>query len=110
MVVLCGFVLFQFFGNSTRGFLETRSMFHWWVADWFNFEGETTHGPLILILSGWILWQNLKIAIPASNQPRFMLGLVLVLGVLMCTGKSGHEILLNGESKHGKKTQYRVQK
>ncbi len=23
---------------------------------------------------------------------------------LMCTGKSGHEILLNGESKHGKKT------
>ncbi len=29
---------------------------------------------------------------------------------LMCTGKSGHEILLNGESKHGKKTQYRVQK
>ncbi len=29
---------------------------------------------------------------------------------MMCTGKSGHEILLNGESKHGKKTQYRVQK
>ncbi len=23
---------------------------------------------------------------------------------MMCTGKSGHEILLNGESKHGKKT------
>ena len=24
--------------------------------------------------------------------------------LVMCTGKSGHEILLNGESKHGKKT------
>ncbi len=83
MVVFCGFVLFQFFGNSTRGFLETRSMFHWWVSDWFNFEGETTHGPLILILSGWILWRNLKIATPGSNQSRFLLGIFLVWGGLM---------------------------
>ena len=27
-----------------------------------------------------------------------------IISALMCTGKSGHEILLNGESKHGKKT------
>ncbi len=38
------------------------------------------------------------------SQPQY------IFHVLMCTGKSGHEILLNGESKHGKKTQYRVQK
>ena len=29
---------------------------------------------------------------------------VLFRAIVMCTGKSGHEILLNGESKHGKKT------
>jgi len=82
VVVLCGFVLFQFFGNSTRGLLETRSMFRWWVSDWFNFEGETTHGPLIFILSGWILWRNLKNATPRVTPSMLLLGSVLIFGGL----------------------------
>lgn len=82
VIVFCGFILFQFFGNSTRGFLETRSMFHWWISDWFNFEGETTHGPLILILSGWIIWRNLKKATPRVSQSKLLRGSVLVFGGL----------------------------
>ena len=57
-----GIVLFQFFGNATRGYIPTSSLFYWWGYQWVNPGSETEHGWLILGASGWLFWRNLKIA------------------------------------------------
>lgn len=57
---LAGAAVFQFFGNATRGYIDTASVFWWWGFQWFNEGSETEHGVLILALSGWLFWRNLK--------------------------------------------------
>ncbi len=82
-IVLCGLILFQFFGNSVKGFGDSRSLFFWWVSDWFDFKGDNTHGPLILLLSGWILWRNLKKATHRADKPKVLLGAIMIFVGLM---------------------------
>ena len=63
--VLCAvsaLVIFHFFGNATRGYVKTTSMFWWWISQWLDPNAETEHGWLILGLSGWLWWRNLAIA------------------------------------------------
>jgi exosortase len=55
-------VLFQFFGNATHGYINTNSLFWWWTFQWINPTSETEHGWLILALSAWLVWKNLKSA------------------------------------------------
>lgn len=57
---LCGAAVFQFFGNATRGYIDTASLFYWWGYQWFDAASETEHGLLILAISGWLFWRNLK--------------------------------------------------
>lgn len=57
---LAGLVVFQFFGNGSRGYIDTSSLFYWWGFQWFNPGSETEHGPMILGLSVWLFWRNLK--------------------------------------------------
>ena len=57
---LAGFAVFQFFGNATRGYIPTRSLFWWWGDQWFDPGAESQHGLLVLGLSLWLLWRNLK--------------------------------------------------
>ncbi len=57
---LAGLVVFQFFGNGSRGYIDTSSLFYWWGFQWFNPGSETEHGPMILGLSLWLFWRNLK--------------------------------------------------
>lgn len=57
---LAGFAVFQFFGNASRGYIDTRSLFHWWGWQWLNEASESEHGWLILALSGWLFWRNLR--------------------------------------------------
>lgn len=59
-VAVMGFVLFQWFGNATRGYIDTRSVFYWWTYQWWNPASETQHGWLILAISVWLLWRNLR--------------------------------------------------
>jgi exosortase len=62
-VLLCvaaGLAVFRFFGNSARGYIETRSLFYWWSYQWSNLQSESEHGWLILTISGWLLWRNLR--------------------------------------------------
>lgn len=56
---LVGFVVFQFWGNAVRGYIDTSSVFWWWGWQWFNPASESQHGPLILGLSVWLAWRNL---------------------------------------------------
>jgi exosortase len=57
---LAGVAVFQFFGNSTRGYIDTASLFYWWGHQWLNPQSETEHGLLILPVAGWLLWRNLR--------------------------------------------------
>ncbi len=57
---LAGLAVFQFFGNSARGYIETHSLFYWWGYQWANPDSESEHGWMILAMSGWLLWRNLK--------------------------------------------------
>jgi len=64
MAVICcgvvGGVVWQFWGNAVRGYIDTSSVFWWWGWQWFNPDSETQHGPIILALAGWVFWRNLK--------------------------------------------------
>jgi EpsI family protein len=57
---VAGVILFQFWGNATRGYIATDSLFHWWFYQWVNPESETEHAWLILALSGFLFWRNLR--------------------------------------------------
>ncbi|AOS44602.1 Transmembrane exosortase (Exosortase_EpsH) [Lacunisphaera limnophila] len=57
---LAGFGVFQFFGNASRGYIDTTSLFYWWGYQWANEASEAEHGWLILALSGWLLVRNLR--------------------------------------------------
>ena len=57
---LAGAVVFQFFGNATRGYIDTASLFYWWGFQWANPDSETEHGWLILALTAWLFWRNLR--------------------------------------------------
>jgi len=52
---LAGFAVFQFWGNATRGYIATRSVFWWWGSQWFNPASETQHGIMILGIAAWLL-------------------------------------------------------
>ncbi|MDO8543001.1 MAG: exosortase/archaeosortase family protein [Opitutaceae bacterium] len=57
-------LLFGFFGNAVRGYVNTPSLFYWWTFQWSNPGSETEHGWLILGLSAWLLWRNVRMADP----------------------------------------------
>lgn len=57
---VAGAAVWQFFGNATRGYVQTDSMFWWWISQWLDPQAETEHGWLVLGISGWLLWRNLK--------------------------------------------------
>ncbi len=57
---MIGFVVFQFWGNAVRGYIDTPSVFWWWGWQWFNQESEAQHGLLVLALTGWLAWRNLS--------------------------------------------------
>jgi len=66
---LCGALVFQFLGNSTRGYIGSASLFYWWGFQWVNPGSETQHGLLILGISAWLLARNLRSgAAPAQGE------------------------------------------
>lgn len=57
---LAGLVLFQFFGNATRGYIVSSSLFYWLGLQWTDPASESQHGWLIFGISVWLVWRNLK--------------------------------------------------
>lgn len=55
-----GVWLFQFYGNSTLGYIKSASLFRWWGGQWLDPRAESEHGWLILGLSAWLWWRNLQ--------------------------------------------------
>ena len=52
--------VFQFFGNAVHGYIDTASLFYWWGFQWVNPASEGEHGWLILALSAWLFWRNVR--------------------------------------------------
>jgi exosortase len=59
--VVSGILIFQFLGNSTRGYIGSASLFYWWGFQWFDRGSETQHGLLILGISVWLVIRNLRL-------------------------------------------------
>jgi exosortase len=57
---VCGILVFQFLGNSTRGYIASSSLFYWWGFQWVNPASDTQHGFLILAISAWLVFHNLR--------------------------------------------------
>ena len=55
-----GAAVWQFFGNATRGYIDSASVFWWWGYQWFDPRSEAEHGLLILALSGWLVARNAR--------------------------------------------------
>jgi EpsI family protein len=56
-----GGLVFQFWGNATRGYIHSRSLFYWWGVQWFDPAAELQHGLLVLCVAVWLFWRNLRI-------------------------------------------------
>ncbi len=58
--VVAAVVLWQFFGSAAQGYVKTASLFRWWTSQWFDPGSETEHGLIVLAVSAWLFWRNLK--------------------------------------------------
>jgi exosortase len=58
--VLGGTALFHLLGNATRGYIQTDSLFVWWVQQWLDPVSELQHAWILLGLGAWIFVQNLR--------------------------------------------------
>lgn len=56
---VAGAAVFQFFGNATRGYIDTASVFWWWGYQWFDVRSQAEHGPLMVGLAAWVWWRNM---------------------------------------------------
>ena len=82
-LLVCGVIIFNFFGNSVRGYIDTASLFYWWGFQWFNPQSQTEHGPIILALSLWIFIRNLKTSPQDQNPPSPWIGLFIIISSLL---------------------------
>ncbi|MDP0501090.1 MAG: exosortase/archaeosortase family protein [Verrucomicrobiota bacterium JB022] len=82
-LALGGFVLFQWWGNATRGYIDTGSVFVWWMSQWFNDGSDAEHGPLVLLLAGYLLYHNLQRWKALDLQPRVWRGGAWLVGAVV---------------------------
>ena len=60
LCAVAGLAVFQFWGNPSRGYIGSDSLFYWWGFQWSDPASESEHGWLILGLSVWLLWRNVR--------------------------------------------------
>ncbi len=85
LCALAGFGVFHFFGNATRGYIDTSSAFVWWGAQWFDPAAELEHAPLVVLLAVWLFVRNLgnTSSGPASGNAVPQLALAAMTGALL---------------------------
>lgn len=82
LLFLGGFILFHFWGNFIRGYINTTSLFTWWSFQWFNPGSETEHGSLILLIALWFFIRSLRQSTGEKESSQITLGLILVFCAL----------------------------
>jgi exosortase len=78
-----GLLVFQFLGNSTRGYIGSASLFYWWSFQWVNPGSETQHGLLILGLSVWLFVRNLRASTASGSMRPAVVAAAMVGGLLL---------------------------
>ncbi|KAF0093606.1 MAG: transmembrane protein EpsH [Puniceicoccaceae bacterium 5H] len=81
-LALLGLVLFQWWANATRGYIDTGSVFYWWMSQWFNDGSDSEHGPLVLLLALYLLYHNLRRWSALDASPRVRIGVLWLLGAV----------------------------
>ena len=79
-------MLFQFYGNSTAGYIQSASLFRWWTFQWSNPASETGHGWLVAGLSAWLFWRALRQpkTRPATDpEPAWPAAVAIAAGLLL---------------------------
>lgn len=71
---LAGGAVFQFFGSSSLGYVDSRSLFKWWIYQWSNPQSESEHGWLILAIAVWLFWRNLRASDGAGRDDAVLTG------------------------------------
>ncbi|HEY4299242.1 MAG TPA: exosortase/archaeosortase family protein [Candidatus Didemnitutus sp.] len=74
-------VVFQWFGNSARGYIDTRSIFRWWGYQWIDPASECQHGWLILGASLWLVWRHRPVS-PMRWRSEVPLAAAVMIGGL----------------------------
>lgn len=64
-----GFLLWQYWGNATHGYIASDSLWWWWGVQWVDPHAETEHGWMILALGVWLFWRNARREPVAPNPP-----------------------------------------
>lgn len=57
---IVGGLLFQFYGNAARGYIDTHSLFYWWGLQWFDPASDAQQGPLIVLVAVGLFFRNLR--------------------------------------------------
>lgn len=90
VAAITGVLLFHFFGNSVRGYIDTGSAFYWWSHLWFIGDGDTEHGPIILAVALLIFLRNvlgMKSTVgrimPPHGLPVVIAALIVYLGYFL---------------------------
>jgi exosortase len=80
-LAIVGIVLFQFFGNATRGYIHTASLFYWLWAQWFDPAADASQGPLVVVVAiALLVWNWFRFsAYPKNGDAR---GFSLIGGAL----------------------------
>jgi exosortase len=84
--ILCGgacVALFQFWGNATHGYIASDSLFYWWGFQWVNPDSENEHAWLVLALSVFLLWRNLRRDNGDQQSDGIKSAAALALGLLL---------------------------
>jgi len=82
---LAGAAVFHFYGNATRGYIDTASALTWWIAQWFDPAAESEHAPLVVLLAVWLFVRNLRTSPTDArvNEAIPSTALAAMLGALM---------------------------
>ncbi|HEU5077707.1 MAG TPA: exosortase/archaeosortase family protein [Opitutaceae bacterium] len=62
------YLVFQYFGNAALGYIHSKSLFHWWGAQWLDPAAETQHGILVVLAALWLFWRNLRQASAGAEE------------------------------------------
>lgn len=88
LAALVGFMAaFHWHGNPVRGYLDTSSIFVWWVSQWFIDGAEAEHGPFLLAVAGWVFLNEVRAS--AQGATRYRPGLATLL---LVTGFALHAV------------------
>ncbi|HEY9153904.1 MAG TPA: exosortase/archaeosortase family protein [Opitutaceae bacterium] len=65
---IAGIVLFHFFGNATRGYIHSASLFYWLWAQWFDPAADASQGPLVVVVAlALVMWNWFRFSTYPKN-------------------------------------------